>query len=452
MQNYLTDYTLNLKKKIHQVKSVIRLKPFDTSTDEGRSKERYRRVVLSAGSSFINKVVTTLTSLISVPLTVHYLGVERYGLWMTISSTIAFLTFADLGLGNGLINAVSKADGLDNRADATTAVSSAFFMLLGIAFSLVAIFWVIYPHVPWQRVFNVTSDVAIRESGSAMAVLMAAFLINMPLGIVQRIQMGYQEGYKNQLWLSGGAVLGLAGVLIVIYLKAGLPWLVLAISGGPLLATLMNGFCLFAFSRPWIFPRWAHFNLSVSKNLSEEEFMKMTDGVLSYIKQNGYRVEIKEPKSDKLKAFRRNIYFPELLFDLGLSGHRAERFLIKIESQDQQVGYRPVIENIKGCGFFFPFQVPPLKTLCSMKIAAMLSRQKGRDFYDVLFLMSMTKPDYKFLSKKTEINNLSELKKTVEKTVGQVDLNRKRKDFEHLLFNRNNSNRILRIEEFVKEL
>lgn len=188
------------------------------------------------------------------------------------------------------------------------------------------------------------------------------------------------------------------------------------------------------------------------KDLSEEEFMKMTDGVLSYIKQNGYRVEIKEPKSDKLKAFRRNIYFPELLFDLGLSGHRAERFLIKIESQDQQVGYRPVIENIKGCGFFFPFQVPPLITLCSMKIAAMLSRQKGRDFYDVLFLMSMTKPDYKFLSKKTEINNLSELKKTVEKTLGQVDLNRKRKDFEHLLFNRNNSNRILRIEEFVKEL
>ncbi|MBC8386770.1 MAG: oligosaccharide flippase family protein [Actinobacteria bacterium] len=268
MQNYLTDYTLNLKKKIHQVKSVIRLKPFDTSTDEGRSKERYRRVVLSAGSSFINKVVTTLTSLISVPLTVHYLGVERYGLWMTISSTIAFLTFADLGLGNGLINAVSKADGLDNRADATTAVSSAFFMLLGIAFSLVAIFWVIYPHVPWQRVFNVTSDVAIRESGSAMAVLMAAFLINMPLGIVQRIQMGYQEGYKNQLWLSGGAVLGLAGVLTVIYLKAGLPWLVLAISGGPLLATLLNGFSIFTFSRPWLIPRWRHFKLSVSKNLA----------------------------------------------------------------------------------------------------------------------------------------------------------------------------------------
>jgi O-antigen/teichoic acid export membrane protein len=271
MKNYFhkhRQYFPEFQQKIQQVLSVLRFKPFDTSTDDGRSKERYRRVVLTAGSSFVNKAVTILTGLISVPLTVHYLGVERYGLWMTISSTIAFLTFADLGLGNGLLNAVSKANGLDNKTDATTAVSSAFFMLLGISLFLFAIFWVIYPHVPWDRVFNVTSDIAIRESGPAMAILILTFLINMPLGIVQRIQMGYQEGYKNQLWLSGGAVLGLAGVLMVIYLKAGLPWLVLAISGGPLLATLLNGFFLFAYSRPYLFPMWKHFNLSASKNLA----------------------------------------------------------------------------------------------------------------------------------------------------------------------------------------
>ena len=125
-----SQYVPQFQQKIQQIRSVLRFKPFDTSTDDGRSKERYRRVVLTAGSSFVSKGVTILTGLISVPLTVHYLGAERYGLWMTISSTIAFLTFADLGLGNGLLNAVSKANGLDDQADATTAVSSAFFMLL----------------------------------------------------------------------------------------------------------------------------------------------------------------------------------------------------------------------------------------------------------------------------------------------------------------------------------
>jgi len=79
-------YFLKLKQIVPQVISVLRFKPFDTSTDDGRSKERYRRVVLTAGSSFVNKTVTILTGLISVPLTVHYLGAERYGLWMTISA------------------------------------------------------------------------------------------------------------------------------------------------------------------------------------------------------------------------------------------------------------------------------------------------------------------------------------------------------------------------------
>ncbi len=37
------------------------------------------------------------------------------------------------------------------------------------------------------------------------------------------------------------------------------------------------------------------------------------------------------------------IHFPELLFDLGLSGHKEERFLIKVESQDQGIVYPLVL-------------------------------------------------------------------------------------------------------------
>lgn len=188
------------------------------------------------------------------------------------------------------------------------------------------------------------------------------------------------------------------------------------------------------------------------KDLSEEEFIKMTDDILLFLEQNGYRVETKDRKNSKLKAFRRSIYFPEFLFDLGLSGHRTERFLIKIESQDQQIFYNPIITNIKACGFYFPFPVPPDEVLCSMKISAVLSRSKGRDFYDLMFLLALSKPDYNFLSKKNDINNLSELKKSIDKLFNKVDLKMKKRDFEHLLFDKNNSSKILRFGDFIKEL
>ena len=79
--------------------------------------------------------------------------------------------------------------------------------------------------------------------------------------------------------------------------------------------------------------------------------------------------------------------------------------------------------TIRGCGLYFMFPVPIDEVLCSMKVSALLSRQKGRDFYDVMFLMGQITPDYSFLSKKCGINNLEELKEAfparieVEKTL-----------------------------------
>ncbi len=184
------------------------------------------------------------------------------------------------------------------------------------------------------------------------------------------------------------------------------------------------------------------------KNFSKDEFMEMTDDVINFLKRNGYQIEVRDRENIKLNAFRRNIHFPELLFDLGLSGHKEERFLIKIESEDQKLPYTPELVNIKGCGFFFPFPVPPDGVLCSMKISAMLSRQKGRDFYDTMFLMAQHRPDYSFLAKKYNIQNLGELKSAVSQSLKTVDLNQKKRDFEHLLFNKRNSERILQIGEF----
>src|SRR5690554_2860732 len=94
------------------------------------------------------------------------------------------------------------------------------------------------------------------------------------------------------------------------------------------------------------------------KDLPKDEFMEMTNGVIQFLERSGLQVEARDRENPKLTAFRRSIYFPELLFDLGLSGHKEERFLIKIETQDQGIIYSPVITNIKGCGFFFPFPVP----------------------------------------------------------------------------------------------
>lgn len=188
------------------------------------------------------------------------------------------------------------------------------------------------------------------------------------------------------------------------------------------------------------------------KDFSADEFIKMSQEVVSFLRRFGFAVEIREQAGKKLSAFRSNLIFPRLLFDLGMSAHKDEKFLIKIECQDQGVDYSSFGANIKGCGLYFMFPVPGDPVLCAMKISALINRAKGRDFYDVIFLLGQIQPDYYFLSKKCSINNFDELKSILVNLVNEIDLNHKSKDFEHLLFNKLNIRRVINFGEFVSSL
>lgn len=188
------------------------------------------------------------------------------------------------------------------------------------------------------------------------------------------------------------------------------------------------------------------------RDMSEEEFMEMTDKIIIFLKRNGLNAEPRDKTNPRLTAFRRNIHFPQLLFDLGLTGHKEERFLLKIEAQDQGLRYTPEIINVNKCGFFFPLPVPHDSIMLSMKLSALLSRAKGRDFYDIMFLMPQTEPDYDFLKARIGIGNPSQLKEAIKKLLSEIDLNVKKKDFEHLLLNSGNCDKILHFGEFMDSI
>jgi O-antigen/teichoic acid export membrane protein len=216
-------------------------------------------------------------------LTLDYLGNERYGLWMSISSMIALMSFADLGLGNGLLNEISKAKANDLINYAKTAVSSTFFMLLAVSMSLSIILFFVYPYVEWYSIFNVKSKIAISETETTFLVLFLIFIINIPIGIVQRIQEGYQEGYIYQIWIILGSFISLIALLIAIYFQAGLAYLVLAFSSGQIIATLLNGIQLFIFKKPELLPNIKNFSFIEAKKLFKNGTIFLALGIFALI-------------------------------------------------------------------------------------------------------------------------------------------------------------------------
>jgi O-antigen/teichoic acid export membrane protein len=159
---------------------------------------------------------------------------------MTISSVLAMANFADFGLGNGVLNTVAKAYGKDDFDHIRRAISSGLAVLIAIALVLLSFFVFAYRFVSWPGFFSVSSAQARAEAVPTLLVLDVCFLLNIPFDLVQRVQLGLQQGFRTNLWQVCGSVVGLAGVIAGIRMHASLPLLVAALAGAPVLAAGLN--------------------------------------------------------------------------------------------------------------------------------------------------------------------------------------------------------------------
>ena len=185
---------------------------------------------------------------------------------MVLISIIAAMGFADLGIGNGLMNAISEAFGKDDRRLARQHLTSALALMLAIAAALAVVGAIVYPFLPWTRLLNVKSAAAAAEGAKAFLVLYASFILNIPLGVIGRAQSGLQRGYAAQIVNAVGSVLSLGAILIVIAFRANLVWLVSALLFAGIISALLNAWILFH-EHPWLLPRWNAYSAASARKI-----------------------------------------------------------------------------------------------------------------------------------------------------------------------------------------
>lgn len=240
----------SVASKLRRSRIVLELRHLFTGfhnleTVANRSRERYRRIAATIGAALLSKGVAAAVSLLTIPLTIGYLGTQRYGLWMTISSLIAVLGFADIGLGSSLLNAVAHGTGQGDGSLVRRQISSAFVLYMVICILLGAVSLGAYLAVPWPRVFNVTDPTAVREAAPGLAVFMLCYAVSLPAGVVQSVQSGLQEGFASNLWQTAGSIATLLLLVTATKMGLGLPWLILVLSGTPVVARIVNSVAYF---------------------------------------------------------------------------------------------------------------------------------------------------------------------------------------------------------------
>src|ERR1700761_8790177 len=82
-----------IPENLQRILQLLRPPQPGISTDATRGMERHRRALLTSMTAIAARALGMGSSLITIPLTLHYLANERFGLWMTISSVVAMASF-----------------------------------------------------------------------------------------------------------------------------------------------------------------------------------------------------------------------------------------------------------------------------------------------------------------------------------------------------------------------
>jgi O-antigen/teichoic acid export membrane protein len=234
----------------------------------GDGQRRYVQIIRGIFAGLAGRAAALIVSFISVPLTVRYLGAERYGAWVTISASVAWIALADLGLSNSLTNAVSEGYAKGRRDLAQSYVAAAFWSLTGIAILVTTVFFLFWSTTPWDRLFNVQTAQARAEIPVAVAVAFAIFVLNLPFSIIAKIYGAHQEVSVANGWAAVGSLLSLAALVTVTQLGGGLVPLILAVSAAVLVVNMVSAVWVFGWSKPWLLPRPRCVTWSVVKKLT----------------------------------------------------------------------------------------------------------------------------------------------------------------------------------------
>lgn len=188
-----------------------------------------------------------------------------------------------------------------------------------------------------------------------------------------------------------------------------------------------------------------------NKNLSEAEFEQLGQFLQKELEKNGYLVEIRFVAKG---AFHCYIKFPDLLYQQGLSPQKSEKILIQVDTFDQKVDYKSDIFILDKFDFFNQIKATPKEVILAQKLWTITQRArlKGRDFFDIMFLLQNTTADSTFLQAKFGTNQISQVVTKVLDELSDANYTKIADDVRPFLLQPSDADKIKLFPDFLRQV
>lgn len=234
--------------------------------EERRCNRRIHDATLTTLVMTISRLVNISMGLLTIPLTIHYLGEELFGAWMVLTSFVGILSFYDFGIGVGLRNELIKCYASENRELAGQYVFNALVTLIFLAFILIVLAFCISPFLPLDKLIKCSNPETAKQVAYTATAMVIIFALGLPLNQILNICSAYQKAYIGYFFMLVGRILAFLFILLCVWCKW--PFIILA-SGYLLLPSLLLiiAYVLYRRRNPWLFPLKEHLKWKLQKRL-----------------------------------------------------------------------------------------------------------------------------------------------------------------------------------------
>ncbi|MBN1621096.1 MAG: MATE family efflux transporter, partial [Endomicrobiales bacterium] len=169
---------------------------------------------------FVLRGISIVIGLVMVPMTLHYLGPGKYGIWLTLGSIISWLSFFDIGLGGGLRNKLAESLTGNDNEQARYYVSTAYAILISIMAAVFLVFFVINRFINWGIILGAPAGTS--DELSRLALWMVVFFcIKFIFGLMVSILKADQRSAMSSSLDTVSSILSLVAVYILIKTTSG---------------------------------------------------------------------------------------------------------------------------------------------------------------------------------------------------------------------------------------
>lgn len=215
----------------------------------GSENERTAIIKRNILGSGLLRVVNIAISLIVVPLTLNYLTVIGYGIWLTVSSIIGWLSYFDLGFAHGFRNKFAESLASGDKILARKYVTTTYISLLVLFSCILVICLIANCFVNWSSLLNIDVSYSF-ELKKVFSILVVTFCVNIVSNVFIMMLNADQKIALASLVQTSGQFIALIGIIILISVSSGsLTLLALVYSGLPVLVTIIYSIVFFKSSR-----------------------------------------------------------------------------------------------------------------------------------------------------------------------------------------------------------